>query len=79
MSGVGWSRSFAGNEQTLLNPRAGRKAFFSEEKAEARPAEPKDFSFWRSRIDPVLGLDRGTGGEIKVFCFFSSEKKILFC
>jgi hypothetical protein len=31
----------------------------------------------RPRQDPGHGLDRGSGGEIKVFSFFSSEKKSL--
>jgi hypothetical protein len=46
---------------------------FSEEK------EAKRLLFWRSRQDPVpflkrWVLDRGSGGELKVFWFFSSEK-----
>jgi len=47
---------------------------FSEEK------EAKRLLFLRQRQDagPFLkrwGLDRVSGGEVKVFCFFSSEKK----
>jgi hypothetical protein len=41
---------------------------FSEEK------EAKRLLFLRPRNDPGHGLDRGSGGEIKVFWFFSSEK-----
>jgi len=33
----------------------------------------------RQHQDPGHGLDRGSGGEVKVFCFFSSEKKTLPC
>jgi hypothetical protein len=35
----------------------------------------KDFLFRRSRQDSGHGLEHGGGGDIKVFCFFSSEKK----
>jgi hypothetical protein len=35
----------------------------------------KDFYFLRQRHVAGHGLDRGSGGEVKVFCFFSSEKK----
>jgi hypothetical protein len=45
---------------------------FSEEK------EAKRLLFLRTRIDARQCLDRGSGGEIKVFCFFSSEKKCFF-
>jgi hypothetical protein len=31
----------------------------------------------RQRMDPGHGLDRGSGGELKVSWFFSSEKNIL--
>jgi hypothetical protein len=31
----------------------------------------------RQRKDPGHGHDRESGGEAKVFCFFSSEKKAL--
>jgi hypothetical protein len=37
----------------------------------------KRLLFLRQRQDPGHGLDRGSGGDVKVFCFFSSEKKIL--
>jgi len=45
---------------------------FSEEK------EAKRLLFRRSLIDSGHGIDLGSGGEIKVFCFFSSEKKDFF-
>jgi hypothetical protein len=45
---------------------------FSEEK------EAKRLLFLRSRIDPGYGYPLGSCGEIKVFCFFSSEKKNFF-
>jgi hypothetical protein len=38
----------------------------------------KRLLFLRQRHDPGHGLDRGTRGEVKVFCFFSSEKKGFF-
>jgi hypothetical protein len=44
---------------------------FSEEK------EAKRLLFLRQRKDTGHGLDRGRGGEVKVFWFFSSEKNIL--
>jgi polar amino acid transport system substrate-binding protein len=37
----------------------------------------KRLLFLRQRQDPGHGLDRWSGGEVKVFCFFSSEKKAL--
>jgi hypothetical protein len=37
----------------------------------------KRLLFLRQRNDTGHGLDRGSGGEAKVFCFFSSEKKTL--
>jgi hypothetical protein len=39
---------------------------FSEEK------EAKRLLFLRLRIDRGYGTERGSGGDIKVFCFFSS-------
>jgi hypothetical protein len=46
---------------------------FSEEK------EAKRLLFLASsRIDPGHGLELGSSGDIKVFCFFSSEKKNFF-
>jgi len=49
----------------------GRKeeSSFSEEK------EAKRLLFLRQRQDAGHGLNLGSGGEVKVFCFFSSEKK----
>jgi hypothetical protein len=49
----------------------GRKeeSSFSEEK------EAKRLLFLRQRQNAGHGLDRVSGGEVKVFCFFSSEKK----
>jgi hypothetical protein len=47
----------------------GVRPSFSEEK------EAKRLLFLRLRNDRGHGLDRGRGGNIKVFCFFSSEKK----
>jgi hypothetical protein len=41
--------------------------------------EAKRLSFRRSRQHAGHGLDFGSGGEIKVFCFFSSEKKAFLC
>jgi hypothetical protein len=38
----------------------------------------KKLLFLRQRQDPGHGLNHGSGGEIKVFCFFSSEKKAFF-
>jgi hypothetical protein len=46
---------------------------FSEEK------EAKRLLFLRQRHDAGHVLYRGSGGEIKVFWFFSSEKNILAC
>jgi hypothetical protein len=37
--------------------------------------EAKRLLFRRRRQDPGRGLDLAAGGKIKVFCFFSSEKK----
>jgi hypothetical protein len=37
----------------------------------------KRLLFLRQRQDAGHGLDRGSGGEVKVFCFFSSEKNML--
>jgi len=59
-----------------------RKALFSEEKVEPALREAKDFHVLRQRHDagPFLKRwvpDRGSGGEVKVFWFFSSEKNIL--
>jgi hypothetical protein len=45
--------------------------FFSEEKNQ------KTFASGAARRDPGLGRLDGSGGDIKVFCFFSSEKKNL--
>jgi hypothetical protein len=39
--------------------------------------EAKDFYVLRQRHDAGHGLDRGSGGEVKVFWFFSSEKNTL--
>jgi hypothetical protein len=40
----------------------------------------KRLLFLRQLHDAGHGLDRGSGGEVKVFWFFSSEKNILdFC
>jgi hypothetical protein len=39
--------------------------------------EAKDFYASAPRQDAGHGLDRGNGGEIKVFGFFSSEKNML--
>jgi len=51
--------------------------FFSVEKAEARPAEPKDFYSCASpKIQAMDGI-LAQYQKVKVFCFFSSEKKIL--
>jgi hypothetical protein len=38
--------------------------------------EAKDFYFLALRHRPGHGLDLGSGGRIKVFWFFSSEKNI---
>jgi hypothetical protein len=46
-----------------------RKVFFSEEKNQ------KTFIPGRPRIDPGHGLDRGSGGEIKVFLLLFLQKK----
>jgi len=45
------------------------RSSFSEEK------EAKRLLFRRWWQDPGHGRDLATSGEIKVFCFFSSEKK----
>jgi len=39
--------------------------------------EAKNFHFLRQRFDPGPGRQRAAGAELKVFCFFSSEKKAL--
>jgi hypothetical protein len=39
----------------------------------------KRLLFLRERMDPGHGLDPGSGGDEKVFWFFSSEKNILGC
>jgi hypothetical protein len=51
--------------------------FCSEEKAEARPAEPKDF--YSCVHGNIRNMDTHweAAEKVKVFCFFSSEKKIL--
>jgi hypothetical protein len=46
-----------------------RKQFFLEKKAEPALREPKTFMI----IAPLSGKSRDS--DIKVFCFFSSEKK----
>jgi hypothetical protein len=51
--------------------REERKHFFSEEKKQ------KTFFSGRSRTDPGHFLNLLSCGELKVFCFFSSEKKSL--
>jgi hypothetical protein len=47
----------------------------------ARPSflkkRSKRLLFLQRRDGAGHGLDRGSGGEAKVFCFFSSEKKTL--
>jgi hypothetical protein len=46
--------------------------FFSEEKNQ------KTFIFVRRFHDRGHGRDLSAGAELKVFCFFSSEKKTFF-
>jgi len=47
---------------------------FLKKKAEPALREAKDFYFLRQRNDTGHGLDRGSGGEVKVFWFFFSKK-----
>jgi len=59
---------------TAHGEKEKEESSFSEEK------EAKRLLFLRQRSDPgpflkYRGLDLGSGGEVKVFCFFSSEKK----
>jgi len=50
----------------------------TEEESSFLKKRSKRLLFLRQRNDPGHGLDRGSGGEVKVFCFFSSEKKGFF-
>jgi hypothetical protein len=54
--------------QTPGQPGEERKQFFFEKKAEARPAGTKKLLFLRCTSETEHQ-------KIKVFCFFSSEKK----
>jgi hypothetical protein len=66
--------------------RLQRNAAAADEIREERPSflkkRSKRLLFLRQRNDHALflkrwGLDRGSGGEVKVFWFFSSQKNML--
>jgi hypothetical protein len=64
---MGWKASPAGSIEVSM--------FFSKEKAEPALREPKDFYFSVAPAIEAIGRDRCAASGIKVFCFFSSEKK----
>jgi hypothetical protein len=55
----------------------GRNGLQVEEESSFLKKRSKRLLFLRPRQDPGHGRNRGSGGEVKVFCFFSSEKKTL--